>query len=150
MNDCRQAERLGAYHDGELPATARAGVERHIGQCPECAAELRRLRKLSQLLVTASARPKLSPAALARLHDGIDTIPLADLRRLAEVCGAIAASILLVCTIWLVTARSGAAAAIPVWETVAVARQEMPTAAPEEQLLTQWIVQDLSGKNAND
>jgi anti-sigma factor RsiW len=148
MNECRQAERLGAYHDGELSAEARAEVERHIGQCPACAAELRRLRKLSQLL-GAAAPPKLSPAILARLHDGIDTIPLADLRRVAEVCGAIAASILLVCTIWLVTTRSGVDA-IPVWETVAVARQEIPAVAPEEQLLTQWIVQDLSGKNTND
>ena len=147
MNECKQAERLGAYYDGELSGAARAEMERHLGQCPSCAAELKRLGRLSELFSTAAA-PKLSPAALRRFHDGIDTIPMADLRRVAEVVGAIAASILLVCSIWLVKGRP-AIDVIPVWETVAVARQEMPTAAPEEEL-GQWMVQDLSGKNAND
>jgi anti-sigma factor RsiW len=147
MNECKQAERLGAYHDGELSGAARAEMEQHLGQCPACAAELKRLRRLSELF-SAAAAPKLSPEALMRLHSRVDVIPMADLRRVAEVVGAIAASILLVCTIWLVKGRP-AIDVIPVWETVAVARQEMPTAAPEEEL-GQWMVQDLSGKNAND
>jgi anti-sigma factor RsiW len=146
MNECRQSERLGAYHDGELSGAGRAAMEQHLGQCPACAAELERLGRLSELLGAAAA-PKLSPAAMQRLHNRVDTIPMADLRRVVEICGAIAASILLVCTIWLVTTRSSVAA-IPVWETVAVARQELAT-APEEQL-AQWMVQDLSGKNTND
>jgi len=147
MNECKQAERLGAYYDGELSGAARAEMERHVGQCPSCAAELKRLGRLSELFSAATA-PKLPPAALRRFHDGIDTIPMADLRRVAEICGAIAASILLVCTVWLVRGRP-AIDVIPVWETVAVARQEMPTAAPEEEL-GQWMVQDLSGKSRND
>jgi anti-sigma factor RsiW len=148
MNECRQSERLGAYHDGELSGAARAEMERHLGQCPACAAELERLGRLSELLVAAAA-PKLSLAAKQRLHNGIDTIPMADLRRVAEICGAIAASILLVCTIWLVVKTRATTDAIPVWETVAIAQQE-PATAPEEQLLAQWMVQDLSGKNIND
>jgi len=147
MNECRQSERLGAYHDGELSGAARAEMERHLGQCPACVAELERLGRLSELLGAAAA-PKLSLAAVQRLHNGIDTIPMADLRRVAEICGAIAASILLVCTIWLVKTQS-ATDAIPIWETVAVARQEMPAVAPEEQL-AQWMVQDLSGNSAHD
>jgi anti-sigma factor RsiW len=147
MNECEHAQRLGAYHDGELVGAARAEIERHLRQCPACAAELQRLGRLSGLFSKAAA-PPMPPAALRRLHKGIDAIPMADLKRVAEICGAIAASILLVCTIWLVKTRT-AVDAIPVWETVAVVRQESPTAGPEEQL-GQWIVQDLSGNNSHD
>jgi len=146
MNECKHAERLGAYHDGELSAAARAEMEQHVRQCPACVAELERLGRLSQLLSEAAA-PKMSPAALRRLHQRVDAARLADLWRVAEVCGAIAASILLVCCIWIAKARP-AVDAIPVWETVALARQEPALAGPEDQL-AQWIVQDLSGNSGN-
>ena len=147
MNECNRAEMLGAYHDGELSGAARAGMEQHLRQCPACAAELQGLRKLSQLLSTA-APAKMSPDVLRRLHERVETIPLAGLWRVAEIWGAIAASILLVCCIWLVKTKS-TVDAIPVWETVALVRQELPSATPEDQL-AQWIVQDLSGRNGND
>jgi len=147
MNECNHAERLGAYHDGELSGAARTAMEGHVGKCAACGAELERLRRLSRLLSTAAA-PKMSPAALQRMHNRVDAVRLADLWRVAEVCGAIAASILLVCCIWLVKTRSSVDA-IPVWETVALARQELPAAGPEDQL-AQWMVQDLSGNNGHD
>jgi anti-sigma factor RsiW len=147
MNDCPHVQRLGAYHDGELSGEARAQIEQHLRQCPACTAELRRLGRLSELLSAATAT-RIPPAALRRLHQGLDAVPMSDLRRVAEVCGAIAASILLVCSIYLVKTQP-ALGPIPLWETVAVARQEPPTAAPEEQL-GQWIVEDLSGKNGHD
>lgn len=42
---CEQIEpMLSAYLDGELDADERAAVERHVADCPACAAELRELR----------------------------------------------------------------------------------------------------------
>ena len=48
MNDCEEASRLTAYHDGELSPSDRAQFERHLSQCPRCAAELGRIRKLDR------------------------------------------------------------------------------------------------------
>jgi len=150
MNECEQAERLSAYHDGELSGAARTEVEQHLRRCPACAAELNRLGRLSQLF-SAAAEPRVPPEVLERLHAAVDVLPLAEIGRLARIVAAIAAAILLVSSVWLL--RAGGAGEpkdqIPVWETVAVVRQEVPVSAPEEQL-AQWIVQDLSRKNGHD
>lgn len=150
MSDCEQARRLGAYHDGELAGAARASLEEHLRRCPSCAAELDRLRGLSHLLAGA-AQPRISPETLVRLHRTADAQAMAGLWRMAEMATAVAASILLACGIWLWTARSaaGPASQMPIWETVAVARQALPVAESEERL-ARWIVQDLSRGNGHD
>lgn len=148
MNECAQAERLGAYHDGELSGAAQAEVEQHLGRCPACAAELNRLRRLSQLF-SAAAEPRVPPEVLERLHAAVDVLPMAEIGRLARIVAAIAAAILLVSSVWLLRGAGEPKDQIPVWETVAVVRQEVPVSAPEEQL-AQWIVQDLSRKNGHD
>jgi predicted anti-sigma-YlaC factor YlaD len=43
-------EWLAAYHDGELHGARQRQVEKHLGSCPVCQAELEALRKLSSLL----------------------------------------------------------------------------------------------------
>jgi len=40
----------GPFLDGELVAGEEAGYRRHLAGCPDCRAELRTLRRLSQLL----------------------------------------------------------------------------------------------------
>jgi anti-sigma factor RsiW len=150
MNECREGARLSAYHDGELWGAARAGMAEHLRQCPACAAELSRLRALSRMLA-AVAEPEAPPAATRRFHKAVDAVPMLELAHIAEVFGAVAASILVACCLWLLHARSAGVTSdqIPIWETVAVARHETPATAPEEQL-TQWIVQDLSGNDRHD
>ena len=156
MDECREAERLGAYGDGELSDAARAGMEEHLARCPACRAELNRLRALSHMLAAAD-EPAMPPAAMKRFHKAVDAMPMIELAHIAEVFGAVAASILLACSLWLLHARQyegrasplGRGDQIPVWETVAVARHETTVTAPEEQL-TQWIVQDLSEKTRHD
>ena len=150
MSACEQARRLGAYHDGELSGPARASLEAHLRQCQACAAELDRLRRLSRLLGTA-VRPGIPPQVLARLHRAADVQPAAALRRLAEAVTALAASILLVCAVWLWATASAAKATgpIPLWETAAVSSQAAPVAASEERL-AMWIVEDLSRQNGHD
>ena len=50
MNCKKTRKRLNAFLDGELSAELKARVEDHFRRCPECAAELARLRKLRGLL----------------------------------------------------------------------------------------------------
>jgi len=148
MNGCQYAQRLGAYHDGEVTGEERAALEAHLRQCPACAAELERLRRLSGLLRTAT-RTEIPGPALARLHRAADDLPAADVGRIAKTCLAVAASILLVCGVWLWQANGGEPAdAIPIWETVAGGGQTS-TAGTEEQL-AQWIIQDLERTNGHD
>ena len=152
MSACEQARRLSAYHDGELSGSARASLEAHLRQCPACAAELDRLRKLSRLLGSA-VRPGIPPQVLARLHRAADVQPAAAVWRMAQAVTAVAASILLVCAVWLWAVAPAANATgpipLPLWETAAVSSQTAPAMASEEQL-AMWIVEDLSWRNGHD
>jgi anti-sigma factor RsiW len=150
MKECQYAQRISAYHDGELPGPSRAALEEHLGGCPLCAAELSRLRKMSQL-IRATDRPEMPAEALERLHRMVDLEPKIVLVRMAEVFAAVAAVILLFSCAWLcrISAAGTAERQIPLWETAAVAPQDPSGVATQEQL-AQWIVQDLSRKNGHD
>ena len=50
MSECERAQRLSAYHDGEVSEAERVSLEAHLQGCPACAAERNRLRRLSDLL----------------------------------------------------------------------------------------------------
>jgi anti-sigma factor RsiW len=52
-----EAASLSAYVDGQLAAGEQARVERHVGACDRCQAELARLRRLAALLTDALATP---------------------------------------------------------------------------------------------
>jgi hypothetical protein len=47
--------RLQSFHDGELPVKDMIDVEAHVGSCPPCARDLRRLRTLGDALRLAGA-----------------------------------------------------------------------------------------------
>ena len=149
MNECEYGQRLSAYHDGEVTPKERQAIEDHLGGCPACAAELKRLRRLSGAFAS-SGRPQLSPEAAARLHRTVDRLSMADLERTARTLLAVAASILVVCGVWLWQWNGGSRAAesIPVWETVAA--QGQVVAAGSEEQLARWMVQDLERKNGHD
>ena len=150
MSDCPKTHELGAYHDGECSEAARAEWEAHVKACAACAGELARMQKLSDLLRRA-ARPAPAAEALERLHRSVDRLPQVGVWRLAAGFAAVAASILLVSSLWLWRISVGQAAGgpLPVWETVAVAPQDASGAAAPEQL-ARWIVTDLSRKNGHD
>ena len=150
MIECRQMQRVSAYYDGELSEPSRGELEEHLRECPVCAAELSRLRKLSGLLCSAG-RPEMPSQALERLHRSVDLLPQVGLWRTAAVFAGVAASILLVCGAWLwrISSAGEPADQIPLWETAAVAPQDLSAAASQEQL-AQWVVQDLSWKNGHD
>ena len=150
MSECERAQRLSAYHDGEVSEAERVSLEAHLEECPACAAELNRLRRLSDLL-SAAPRPEMSAEALARLHRAADALVTADLGRMAKALMAVAASILIVSGVWLWQSRGRTQPTdpIPPWETAAVTYQGVPASASDEQL-ARWIVQDLERKNGHD
>ncbi len=58
------------YLDGRLPARERAGVERHLASCPECAGYARDFRSVFSSLEAWKA-PEVSPWFYARLRQRI-------------------------------------------------------------------------------
>ena len=152
MNECEHTDRLSAYHDGELDPATRAEVQRHLAQCPPCAAELARLVRLSGALA-GLGNPTIDPRAMQRLHQRLDVLPLPSLAigRLAAALTAVAASILLACGAWLWASSSPAGtASMPVWETAVLQKPAEPAPSGSEDRLAVWIVQDLSREGGND
>jgi anti-sigma factor RsiW len=154
MSECEQAGRLSAYHDDQMPPQAREEFQRHLGQCPACAAELERLRRLTGLLASLPVCP-MPEGMLPRLHRAVDRLPTVTVRRMAEVLDAVAAVILAVSVIGLARQAPSQAApgTMPIWETQALAqpsqereRERETTSGGTEELLASWMVQDLSWK----
>lgn len=149
---CEMITRLDAYHDGELSAAECAALEAHVRQCPACAAELRQLEAL-----TAGLRGRVAPVppeVLVRLHQRVEQLPGAGLRRLAGALAAVAAAILVAaCAAGLSIqhAAPAPAAAMPLWEAQAAPGQSAVTApADSEEQLAAWTVQDLARRGEHD
>jgi anti-sigma factor RsiW len=152
MNACEQASRLSAYHDGEMPFDLRLQFERHLRQCPGCLAELERMRGVT-LMLGGMPRPEMPPEVLQRLHQAVDFLPAAGVRRMAAALAAVAAIILVVCMIGLASQASagGTAGVMPVWESAAVGQPlPEPASGGAEELLAGWMVQDLSWRDRHD
>jgi anti-sigma factor RsiW len=70
--------RMSVYLDSDLPTQARARLERHTAECPECRAVLDDLRHLLALLHSvplpgpAPDGPAIATAVLRRLHESAD------------------------------------------------------------------------------
>jgi hypothetical protein len=63
--ECRETQTLlTAFHDGELPAVERVGVEEHLRGCPECAARLADLARADR----AAGVPDPGPAYWDRFN----------------------------------------------------------------------------------
>ena len=66
---------MSAYLDGELASRARARIERHFGECPECRGVVHSLRRMLGLLHALpaangiSGAPDVAAAVRARLHE---------------------------------------------------------------------------------
>ena len=152
MSECKYARQLGAYHDGELPPAQAAEVEQHARQCPACAAELARIRALSAMLKSAP-KPQLPPDVLARLHGRVDLMPAATISKWAEALAAIAAVVLLTCSILLATVSDGAAEATPEpWDTAFLSQttESSESSAATLEQLHQWMAQNVSREDAHD
>jgi anti-sigma factor RsiW len=150
-SSCKQTARVGAYHDGELPAEEARRMQDHVGVCAACAEELEQLRKLSRFLASAPM-PQIAPDALERLHGGVGMVRESVIIRLAGALTAVAACVLAVCTIWLwrVSATSPGTYSDRslAWENAARGREtEVVAVEDAQEQFARWIVEDLSGEN---
>ncbi len=142
---CDLSTQLQAYHDGELPAGARAAFERHLPTCAACAAELAQLRATSAAFATES-RPQLSQIARHRLHNRIDEAMERGLVRIAWSLSGVAAAVLIGGSVWLLQMKDQSQpAAPPPWvEAAASARSTGDvTATPA----AQWYLVDSSSRS---
>jgi anti-sigma factor RsiW len=159
---------LSAYLDGELDASSRAALERHLVTCERCRGDLDALRELSQAFVRYPYAD-LTAGERSQMHETIDAAADAPVLRLGGMMGLIAASILVVSSAWLVAlppsrpitpgaGNGGAmvATAPPVapmdeWERIATSlRVDAPRAADDqvylaEANLDEWMLKSLEG-----
>lgn len=148
MNTCSWTSRLGAYHDGELPAPEAAALEAHLGDCALCQRELRDYRRLSLMLGRIDI-PELSVSSVARIKRQIQREGNVFILRFARRMTGVAAALLLAGTLWLINANTSNVAAAPVndWEAAAVSPNvdatQQNTGAVQ---LAMWIQTDLSRK----
>jgi anti-sigma factor RsiW len=152
MSECPFTERIGIYYDGELAAREAEAMEQHIEQCAACGAELERLRKLSQLMRRIAV--PVEHETMMRLHRRLDTTRRnQSMQRFAEICTALAASVLIICGAILMAERVPVVntASMPVWESALLAplgNEQMANNLEEN--VAQWMVQDLSRNNGNE
>ena len=101
MEDCPYSLQLSAYHDGELNDAQRQQLEQHLqSACPACQLELRQWRRLSSVLSSAPF-PALSAEARANLMKLAPVVTEAGVIRLAEWVMALAASVLIAVSTWI-------------------------------------------------
>jgi anti-sigma factor RsiW len=147
MANCEFNSQLDAYHDGELSTDARAVIESHVSGCSECSAQLAQLRTMSGLF-SSSARPGLSQIAMHRLHHRLDLAMDRGLIRFGWTLSGIAASLLLVGSVWLMRVKEvPMPQAAPPWVGVSVAMDTDPnirdaSATPA----AQWYLADAANR----
>jgi len=148
-------QRIAAYHDGRLDDAAAAQVETHLRACPVCAAELRELQALSQMLRSVPPA-RLSQIGLARLHRAMDAVvdDQSGVIKLARWLSAAAAVVLVGASVALTSLSSQSAQAqssdLPqAWERVAMTGDATASAQQSNNVVdAEWIVADLSRRAA--
>ena len=105
MTQCVFHPQISAYHDGELDSQAATRFADHLAQCPACSEELASLEKISALF-SELPQKRMYPIELARLHTNLDKAAASrpaesDFLRTAGLLSALAASILIISSVWL-------------------------------------------------
>lgn len=143
METCPYSPQISAYHDGELGPEARLQLEQHLSSnCPACVLELQQWRRLSALILSAAA-PVLPATARAKLYRLAPTVREASFVRLAEWTTALAASVLIAVSAWMmVNQKSSASPSQPArWQTVALATSgDVESEAQAEPQFVDYVV----------
>lgn len=142
MFECNHHLKLEAYHDRQLDAAGRDAFERHLAECGDCSAARAELQNISQMFAEIPT-PRLSQIALYRLHSNLDFLTDRGLLRLARVMTGLAASVLLLGSLWLMRPH-------PVVAQVNTSVALLPLQIEEQSLATSdsspsdWMVAELS------
>jgi anti-sigma factor RsiW len=98
---CNRSHELQSYLDDELNPSQRADFESHLATCADCAADLARLRNLSNLI--RSYEPQLPFGMMSRVYEAIEDASGRMIIRLVTRLTAVAAALLLASSLWLVS-----------------------------------------------
>jgi|GEM_PF-5800131 len=150
MNNCEQENLVCPYHDGELDELRRLQVENHLTLCGVCRQRLREFQGLTERLSRVSVNG-MSQMEQARMHWVVERarVDLSSraLMRLAMPLLGMAASLLVVTSVWLVdnggvgrSARTGTLAQSDSsdWQRVAMNFHS-------DNKLPDWMVRSLGG-----
>lgn len=133
MDPCPEKSELDAFHDGELAGPRRAEVEKHLSECAACRVHLAELQELSRAMVGVEVG-RLSQMGRHRLHARLDQAMESGIVRTAWMLSGLAASILVVGSLWLSQSHEVTQAAPP-WVEVSMAttslNREVSTPATE-------------------
>jgi anti-sigma factor RsiW len=147
MNPCSEDILIGPYHDDELDEQAALRIEKHLGSCGPCAAHLAELRRVSDRLsgVPLDAITPMEQMRIVRVVDGLQ-LRLAEraMMRMAIGLAALAATLLIVTSLWLSGVRRGADATAQNYKQVAVLLP--PQSDQARSNLSHWMVRNLGGE----
>lgn len=147
METCPYSQQISAYHDGELAEAERLQLEQHLNSaCPACTLELQQWRRLSAMILAAAA-PALPESARRKLYQLAPVVRDASFIRLAEWATALAASVLIAVSGWMMINRqsSRSTAAEPAkWKIYAfgdsLATTDVATDSQAEPQLVDYVV----------
>jgi anti-sigma factor RsiW len=116
MQDCPFHSQLSAFHDGEMDSDAAGRFAGHLAGCAQCMEELTSLQSISGLFASLP-EGRMYPLELARLHQNLDNTvssqtSTADFLRTAGMLSALAASILVISSVWIAEIPSRPAATL--------------------------------------
>jgi anti-sigma factor RsiW len=154
METCPYSPQISAYHDGELTGEARRQLEEHLSSaCPACAAELEQWRRLSTLIVSAPI-PHLPQTAKAKLYQLAPTVREAGFIRLAEWTTALAASVLIAVSGWMMINRQQQAApvtetGVSPWAVSMVTASETPSESQAEPQFVDYVATTFESSGGN-
>ena len=152
---CPNAPLVHAFHDGQLPAAARADMDAHLAACGECAELLNDLRAVSRLVGSAPL-PHVDAVAFDRFYDVWDAARQRAVLRISSWLTAAAAAVLLGSLVLFPAGERPSqgelavanAALEPSWEPVALMApvvEESGTGDAELVQVAQWMADDLGG-----
>ncbi len=149
MSECEHTERIGAVHDGELAASERAAMERHVAGCPACADELTRVRRLAAML--RGPGEEVSGRAMKRFHATAGDAASGPMWRLVRAVTATAAAILIGCAaaLWMLGQPRGGEP-MPVWEISMTQRPGDALGGSAEEQTAAWVVEDLGQESGHE
>ena len=160
---CEYSRRLSAFHDGELDPASSGEVEMHLSACPRCREELDELRDLSAQ-ASLIGQEGISTSGLRKIHRAIDSDDRYSILRIAGVLTGLAASVVVIGSVWLSEIPASRPAqpivviseSVPDWSRVAVDLHvdPLPTAELEvnhrqmfaDARMAEWMFDGLNGR----